>query len=103
MDLPNLRVWCNRDSPLLVEGAGLFLFFSSQNSFDTFTNNLSPCNTVLLAVFFKALVSFLVNTCLDFYCLRFFCFGAASSWAQIITYFLCHNNTICATKSQEVL
>lgn len=27
MDLPNLRVWCNRNSPILVEGAGLFLFF----------------------------------------------------------------------------
>ena len=81
---------------------GLLLLFLPQNSLDSFSNNICPCNAMLFTVLFKTNICFFINSCLDLYCFRLFCFGASSSRAQFTTYFLCHNNTICGTKSQGI-
>lgn len=57
---------------------------------------------MFFTVFFEPIIGFGVNSCFNFNRLRLIYFGASGARSQCITYFLCHNNIICATKSQEV-
>lgn len=63
MDLPNLRVWCNRNSPILVEGAGLFLFFIHfcLNRMNPHPNYIAPIFAQCLAAIVKVGYKFFIG------------------------------------------